>query len=257
MQSLVVRGIFQCSLVRMDTAAVRRSYRRIPLVPSSTHLVISTDPVTETRFFVAKGMCGSFEAQQYPLKPDNRCCSPCPSTKQTSSLWRYSLPWEPQIPPCFRLIFHDRLVGFLRSSSSNQLTLWLRIVLEKRAVAQLVKKLPTFHVIWKFVIISTRTHRMSLSWTWISRHPQIKSFNMHVNVILQFTSRSRKFPFFSSGLPTKILYAFLISTVCAKFPLTATVFIWSPQSYLAKRTNYKSPHYSVSRSLVLPHCLRS
>jgi hypothetical protein len=77
-------------------------------------------------------------------------------------------------------------------------------ILMKIIVTLLVKKLPAFYGTRSFITVFTRAHHRSLSWRHVySIHNFPHSFpKIRSNIIL---------PSISSGFPTKIVYAFLIS----------------------------------------------
>jgi len=60
----------------------------------------------------------------------------------------------------------------INKQPANSLTPWSRVLFEKLTVTQLVKKVPTFYGIWKFITVFLTTHHLTLSWArWIQSTP--------------------------------------------------------------------------------------
>jgi hypothetical protein len=93
-----------------------------------------------------------------------------------------------------------------------------RVLPQKLIVTQLVKKFPAFYGTRRFITVFTRTRHWSLSWArWIQSTP---SHTVSLRSILMLTSYLRlclPSGLFPSSFPTKILYAFLISSMCSTY----------------------------------------
>jgi hypothetical protein len=91
---------------------------------------------------------------------------------------------------------------------------------ETPPVAQLLKNFPAFYGIWQFIIMFIRSLHWSLSWARsiqsIPPHPISLKYNLLQSSQLCLGLSSSLFPY---GVPTKILYTFLVSPNRARCPV--------------------------------------
>ena len=103
------------------------------------------------------------------------------------------------------------------------LTPWCRVLLEKLNGLQLVKKFPAFHGTRRFITALTSVRHLSISWASpfqsIYPHPTSWRSILILSTHLRLGLLSGLFP---SGFPTKTLYTFLSSPICA----TCIVYIY-------------------------------
>ena len=107
----------------------------------------------------------------------------------------------------------------LEVSSDPVLTPWCRVLLEKLAGSQLVKKFPAFYGSRRFITAFTSFRHPSLSWASPiqSTYPQPTSCR---SILILSTHLSLGLPsgLFPSGFPTRTLYAPLSSPIRATCP---------------------------------------
>ena len=84
----------------------------------------------------------------------------CPLTWTWSVLWRNICPWCVCVPHCLdrhsRVVIYHHIICLL--------TPWCRVLLEKLAGFQLVKKFPAFYGTRRFITAFTSARHLSLSW---------------------------------------------------------------------------------------------
>jgi hypothetical protein len=96
---------------------------------------------------------------------------------------------------------------------------WNKVLLEKLIVTQLVNKFSTLYGTQMFNTMLTKSHHWYPYWaTWIQStpsHPISLRF-----ILILFSHQHLHFPsgLFISGFPTKIMYSFLLSSMCATCP---------------------------------------
>jgi hypothetical protein len=95
---------------------------------------------------------------------------------------------------------------------------WSR-VLEKLIVTQLVKKSPTFHGTQRFITVFARALLWSLSWARSIQSTPSHTIFLRSSLILSSHHLGILCNCFPLGFPIKILYAFLISLMCAACPI--------------------------------------
>ena len=126
------------------------------------------------------------------------------------------------------------------------LTPWCRVLLEKLTGLQLVKKCPAFHRTRKFITALTSVRHLSLSWASpiqsIYPHPTSWRSILILSTHLHLGLPSGLFP---SGFPTKTVYTFLSSPICATCP-AHLISILSPAQYCVRSTNHLVSRYAVS-----------
>jgi hypothetical protein len=87
-----------------------------------------------------------------------------------------------------------------------------RVLLEKLIVTQLVKKIPVFYGIRRFITVYTRSRLWSLSWArCIQFTPSSPIFRRSILILSFHLHLGLPSGLFPSGYPTTILYTFLIS----------------------------------------------
>jgi hypothetical protein len=107
-----------------------------------------------------------------------------------------------------------------------QLTPLSWALFEKPPVAQLLKYFPIFYRIWRFITVFTRPIHWSPSWARSIQSIPLDHIFLRSILILSSHLRLRLHSCqFTSGFPTNILYAFLLSqsvlhTLSISFPLT-------------------------------------
>ena len=111
------------------------------------------------------------------------------------------------------------LYGWLSSLHTRQppiLTPWCRVILEKLPGLQLVKKFLAFYGTWRFITALTSVCHLSLSWACPiqSTYPHPTSWR---SILILSTHLCLGLPsgLFTSGFPTKTLYAPLSSPIRA------------------------------------------
>jgi len=130
----------------------------------------------------------------------------------------------------------------------NNITInpWIRVLLDKLLITQIVKKFPAFYWTRIFITVFPKTLHWSLSWArWSqSRYFQpvsLKSFLLLVsNLRVNLTS-----VLFPSGFPTRILYIFLISPMRATWSVHLIVL-----DFITLIIFYgEAPHYALLYNL--------
>ena len=143
-------------------------------------------------------------------------------------------------------------------------TPWCRVLIEKLAGSQLVKKFPAFYGTRKFITAFTSACQLCLSWV-----RSIQSITPHPTVwrsILILSSHLRlglPSGLFSSGFPTKTLYTHLLSSIRATCPSNFVLLGLITRKILGEQ--YRSLRSSlcsfllspVTSSLLGPNILRS
>jgi hypothetical protein len=142
----------------------------------------------------------------------------------------------------------DWLTDSCIHSSSHS---WSRVVLEKLIVTQLVNKFPTFYGTFRFIIMFTRAHHLSLSWArWVWSvlpHPiserciLISSFHLHLGIqLVSFLQVPYRYvyAFFAHTCPTHLLFLDLVTWIA-----------WSSASHFVQR--------HVTSTLLVPNILLS
>jgi hypothetical protein len=90
-----------------------------------------------------------------------------------------------------------------------------QVLLEKLIVTQLVKKLPTYYGMLRFITVSTRAHCWFLSSArCIHSTPSHPIFLRSILILSSHLGLGLPHGLFHSGFWTRILYAFLISHMC-------------------------------------------
>jgi hypothetical protein len=106
-----------------------------------------------------------------------------------------------------------KLMILSQSGDPDSLTPWSRVLLEKLVVTELVKKLPAFYETQRFIMF-TRACHWSLSWARCIQstpsHSIFQKFTLTLSSHLHLGLQSGLFP---SDFLTKVLYAFLISSI--------------------------------------------
>ena len=111
------------------------------------------------------------------------------------------------------------------------LTLWSRVLLEKRSCLQLVKKFPAFYGNWRFLTAFTSARHLSLSWASSIQstppHP-----NSWISILILSSHLCLGLPscLFSSSFPTKTLFTPLLSpirTTCLAHLILLDFITWT------------------------------
>ena len=132
------------------------------------------------------------------------------------------------------------------------LTPWCRVLLEKLAGLQLVKKFPASDGTRRFITAFTSVHHLSLSWARPiqSTDPYPTSWrSILISTHLHLVLPSGLFP---SGFPTKTLYAPLFSPICATWPAHLILLDFISRTILGDEYRSLSPRYAVSSIPPLP-----
>ena len=145
---------------------------------------------------------------------------------------------------------------------SHLLTPWCRVLLEKLAGLQLVKKFPTFHGTRRFITTLTSVRHLSLSWASPiqSIYPHLTSWR---SILILSTHLRLGLPsgLLPSGFPTKTLYTPLPSLIRATCPaqlillgfITRTIL---GEKYISLRSSSCNLlHSPVTSSLLGPNIL--
>ena len=131
------------------------------------------------------------------------------------------------------------------------LTPLCRVLLEKLAGLQLVKKLPAFHGIRRFITALTSVRHLSLSWARpiqsIYPHPTFWRSILILSTHLCLGLHSGLFP---SGFHTKTLYTHLSSPICATCPAHLILLNFITRTILGEE--YKSFSSSLCNLLHSP-----
>jgi hypothetical protein len=105
------------------------------------------------------------------------------------------------------------------------LTPWSRVLPEKLAGPQLLKKFLTFYGTRQFIITFTRAHNLSVLSQIIPVHVPPSHFSkIHFKTVFPFMHGSSKWSLLVSGFPTKTLYAPLLSAICATCTVDPSLF---------------------------------
>ena len=126
------------------------------------------------------------------------------------------------------------------------LTPWCRVLLEKLAGLQLVKKFPAFHGTRRFITALTSVRHLSLSWASpiqsIYPHPTSCRSTLILSIHLRLGLPSGLFP---SGFPTKALYTPTPSPhPCALHAQPISFFSnISPARYRVRGINHLAPRF--------------
>jgi hypothetical protein len=95
----------------------------------------------------------------------------------------------------------------------------IKILLEKLPVAQQLRNFLTFYGTWKFIIMFTRAPHQSLAWArWVQSITPCTSSLRWILILSPYIHLGLPSGLFSSGLPTKTLYAFFFVQMHAAWP---------------------------------------
>jgi hypothetical protein len=155
--------------------------------------------------------------------------------------------------------YHARLCGQLSAFSvpythslTHSLTPCSRVLPEKLAGPQPVKRFPSFYGARRFITVYTRARHLSLSWaSSILSTPTSHFYNC---ILISSSHLCLGFPsgLLPSGFPTKALYAPLLSPFMLYVLPISVFFIWWPEWYLARSTEHNAPYYVVFSTPLLP-----
>ena len=147
-------------------------------------------------------------------------------------------------------------------STSNLLTPWCRVLLEKLTGLLLVKKFPAFHGTRRFITALTSVRHLSLSWAnpIQSTYPHPTSWR---SILILSTHLRLGLPngLFPSGFPTKTLYATLSSPIRATCPAHLILLDFITRTILGEEYKsfssslYNLLHSPVTSSLLGPNIL--
>ena len=133
------------------------------------------------------------------------------------------------------------------------LTSWCRVLLEKLAGLQLVKKFPVFHGTRRFITALTSVRHLSLSWA-----SPIQSIFPHPtswrSILILSTHLRLGLPIglLPSSFPSKTLYTPSPHPYAPHAWPISFFSILSPTQYWVRSTNYLAPRYAISSIPPLP-----
>ena len=134
------------------------------------------------------------------------------------------------------------------------LTSWCRVLLEKLAGLQLVKKFPALYGTRRFITAFTSFRHPSLSWASPiqSPYPQPTSWR---SILILSTHLRLGLPsgLFPSGFPTRTLYAPSPPPYEPHAQPISFFSILSPAQYWVRSADHLAPRYAISSIPLLPH----